>query len=91
MGWILVEVYNFLLFVLLTVLIMATSTTNSSSTSIHPNHVTTDVIADIMMPSVNVDQPHILYTVNTIFIRAGEGLKIRAGFDVKRNHTSHTS
>lgn len=91
MGWILVEVYNFLLFVLLTVLIMATSTTNSSSTSIHQNHVTTDVIADIIMPSVNVNQPHIFYTVNTDFIPAGEGLKIRAGFDVKRIHNSHTS
>jgi len=91
MGWILVEVYNFLLFVLLTVLIMATSTTNSNSTSIHPNHVTADVIADIIMPSVNVDQPHIFDIVNTVFIPAGEGLKIRAGFDVKRIHNSHTS
>jgi hypothetical protein len=70
---------------------MATSTTNSSSTSIHPNHVTTDVIADIIMPCVNADQPYIFYTVNTVFIAAGEGLKIRAGFDVKRIHNSHTS
>jgi hypothetical protein len=91
MGWILVEVYNFLLFLLLAVLIMATSTTNRSSTSIHPNHVTAGVTADIITPSVNVDQQHIFYTVNTVFIPAGEGLKIRAGFDVKRIHNSHNS
>lgn len=90
-GWILLEVYIFRSFVLLTVLIMATSTTNSSSTSIHPNHFTTDVIADIIMPSVNVDQLRISYTVNTVYIPAGEGLKIRAGFDVTRIHISHTS
>jgi hypothetical protein len=91
MGWILVEVYNFLLFVLLTVLIMATSRTNSSATSIYPNHVTIDVLADIIMPSVNVDQLHIFYTVNTVFNPAGEGFKIRTGFDMKRIHNSHTS
>lgn len=91
MRWILVEVHNFLLFVLLAVLIMATSTTNNNSPSVHPNHVTVDVIADIIMPSVNVDQPHIFYTVNTFFIPAGEGLKIRSGFDVKRIHNFHTS
>jgi hypothetical protein len=68
---------------------MTTSTTNSSSTSIHPNHFTTDVNADIIMPSVNVDQLRIFYT--TVYIPAGEGLKIRAGFDVKRIHISHTS
>jgi len=79
MGWILVEVYNFLLSVLLTVLIMVTSTTNSSSNSIHPNHITTDVIAYIIMPSVTVDQLHIFHTINTVFLPAGEGLKIRAG------------
>jgi hypothetical protein len=90
MSWILVKVYNFLLFVLLTVLIMAASTTNSSPNSIHPNHVTTDFIADIIMSSVNVDQPRIFYRVNTVFIPAGEGLEIRVGFDVKRIHNSHT-
>ena len=91
MGWILVEVYNFLLFVLLAVLIMAASTTNISSNSILPNHVTTDVIADMIISSVNVYQPQIFYTVNTVFIPAGERLKIRADFDVKRIHNSHAS
>jgi len=91
MRWILLEVHNILLFVLLAVPIMATSTTNSSSPSIHPNRVTADVTADIIMPIVNVDQPHIFYTVNTVFIPAGEGLKIRANFYVKRFHNSHTS
>jgi hypothetical protein len=76
MGWILLEVYNFPLFVLLTVLIMATSTTNSNSAYIHTNHIKTDVIEDTDIPSVNVDQPHIFYTVNTVFISAGEGLKL---------------
>jgi len=91
MRWILVEVYNFPLFMLLAVLIIATSTTNSRSPSTHPNHVTANVIADITMPSVNEDRSHILYTVNTVFIPAGEGLKIRAGFDLKKIHNSHTS
>ena len=91
MGWILVEVYNFLLFVLLTVLIIVTSTANSSSTSDHTRHVTTDVIVDIVMPSVNVDQTHISYTVNTIFIPVGEGLKIRAGFVVRRIYNRRIS
>jgi hypothetical protein len=86
MGWNLLEVYNFLLFVLLTVLIMATSTTNSSSNSVHTNHVTTEVI----MPSVNVDQSYIFYTVNTVFIPTGERLKIRTDFDVTRIYNSHT-
>jgi hypothetical protein len=69
---------------------MATSTTNSSTNSIHTNHVTTDVIVDIIMPSVNVDQPYISYTVNTVSNLIGERLKIRTDFDVTRIHDSHT-
>jgi hypothetical protein len=90
MRWNLVEIYNFLLSVLLTVLMMAASTTNSSTNYIHTNHVTTDVIVDIIMPSVNVDQPYISYTVNTVSNPIGERLKIRTDFDVTRIRNSHT-